>query len=97
MTNSTVKIVAYDEEGRYEDTGVLLAPGIAVLSDRSTFYFIRIKPSDEPGFFVESEVICDVAIMNVSRDVDADIAYIPEGALSFAMWAAGLMPAAVAV
>lgn len=89
-----IKIVGCCEEfGRYEDDAVLLGPGVAVMADRSTFYFIRVEPAQEPGFYVETESICDLCALS---ECDANIADIPEESIAFAFWIAGVKPLAIA-
>ena len=76
---------------RCEDDAYLLAPDVAVIEERvgHTFYFVKVEPSNEPGFYTETGPLCDVVIMNECRF--ADIAAMPEGAaLAFALWAAGV-------
>lgn len=88
-----IKLIGFDEEGRYEVDAILLAPGVAVMEDHGSFYFIRIAPSDEANYFVETETICDIAVMNGCA---VNLADIPPESIAFAMWVAG-KPVAVAV
>ncbi|WP_239613908.1 hypothetical protein [Cohnella mopanensis] len=91
-----IKILGYDEDGRYEEDAVLLAPSIAIIADYvgSTFYFIRVEPSSETGFYEQTESICDI---NVLSECSATIDDIPPESLAFALWAAGVKSLAVAV
>jgi hypothetical protein len=93
---TAINLLSFYEGERCEDDAVLLAPGIAVIADRNTFYFIRVEPSSEAGFYSETETICDI---NVLSKCNATIDDIPPEALTFALWAAGIKrePLAVAV
>ncbi|MCQ4363039.1 hypothetical protein KQR54_18240 [Mycobacterium gordonae] len=86
---AAIKILGFDEEGRYEEEAVLLSPGVAVIADRSTFYFVRVEPAHEDGFYSQRETICDVGILS---ECTATVDDIPPESLTFVLWAAGQKP-----
>lgn len=93
-----IKIVYYYEDidrenggkkmHRGEDSGYLIASGIAVTQCQNTLYFIRVKPSEEgANLYADDGMLCDIDVMNSDP---CDITALPvESALAFAMWAAG--------
>jgi hypothetical protein len=102
-TLEPIQVISYyteivtDTLERSVEDAVLIAPDIAVTADRSTLYFIRVKPSEgEHGLYDDDGLIVDVVVSSMD---EVDIATIPPEALTFALWAAGVssVPLATAV
>lgn len=93
---TAIRIISFDEEGRYEEDGRLLAPGIAVLADNvaSTLYFVNVAAADEPGFYVVTESIADISVLS---DWSGTLADIPAETVAFIGWLGKPEALAVAV
>jgi hypothetical protein len=99
---TSIKILSFyvETDGsneRCEDNAIMLSPDVAAIDSGvgNTYYIVKVKPSEEDGFYTDAGPICDIAIMNGSAANMAEIP--PEALVAFATWITGAKPAAVAV